>query len=112
MKKYIEKIKQRPIKERKKMATIFAVSVTLIIIVLWLIIMSFTKTVPKKKLINEKQFEGLINQISGQFSDVENKVDEVKDSFENIIPENMEEVNESEESDYGEEEVIEEKENI
>ncbi|MGB0925255.1 MAG: hypothetical protein ACPGTS_00935 [Minisyncoccia bacterium] len=43
MKKHLEKVKNRPLEDRKKMATFFAIGTTLLVVLLWLILLSVFK---------------------------------------------------------------------
>lgn len=85
MKKHIEKLKKRPQHERKKLAIIFAIATTFIIIILWFILLSVFKTPEKNKKIYdfsklEKSFDGLADQ----FLNIENQYKEGKENFKAI----------------------------
>ena len=71
MKKHIEKIKKRPIEERKKMATILAVAVTIIIIILWIILLSVFKDDAKKEAKSNFNLESFENAFQKIGQDIE-----------------------------------------
>jgi len=76
MKKHIEKIKKRPIAERKKMATIFAVIVTVIIIILWITILSVFKS-EKGEVKNNFNFDSF----QATFEKIGDDIDQIGESF-------------------------------
>ncbi len=80
MKKYFEKLQEKPEAHRKKLASIFAGVVTFVILILWLLILAFTKHYFPKGQSGMEQFDELIYKISEQ-SDQFNKVTEEKDKL-------------------------------
>ena len=64
MKKYFEKLRQRPEAQRKKTASIFAGIVTILIVVLWILILTLVKSDFKKTSSGFEQFDELIKGIS------------------------------------------------
>lgn len=80
MKKHIEKIKQRPVHERKKLATIFAVVVTLIIVIMSVILGSVFKTENKVQNNNApSSFEKVLTGIEDKFSEIGDDFKEQKE---------------------------------
>ncbi len=85
MKKHIEKIKQKPIEERKKMATIFAGILTGVIVILWIIILTvFKSTEETKKIGDFSQLEQIIETIDYELKDVGTELINQKKDFDNL----------------------------
>lgn len=82
MKKHLEKIKKRPLAERKKLATIFATIVTLLIVIASFILGSVFKTKKKIKVNDDRvhSFEKMFNTMEEKFSKFGAELKEQKDT--------------------------------
>ena len=88
MKKQLEKIKKRPIAERKKIATIFAVILTLLVVIVSFILGSIFKTEEKIQTNNQpNSIEKMFNGMEEKFSEFSDEFKEQKDSVKNLTKE-------------------------
>ncbi len=76
MKKYFEKLQEKPEAHRKKAASIFAGIVTFVILILWVLILVFTKHYFLKEQSGMEQFDELIHKISEQSAQFNTVIEE------------------------------------
>ncbi len=113
MKKHLKKIQQRPLEERKKMATVFAVIFTILIVILWLLVSSFLPqkeyrsdiTQEKMDELNEFFVEDTGEEYYLEQNEYEDFTEEVKQNQEEsvFVEDNEEEVQNSPEPSVEEE---------
>lgn len=86
MKKHFEKIQNRPLEERKKLATLFAIITTAIVVILWLLMLSLFKKpeIQKTTDMGLEPLKEVFDNVSQEFSNIQFNTDSLSDVSDNV----------------------------